>query len=177
LTPPPINLRQITAATLPELQELYNASSKYFLRHSGQPARPEQAAVDYSHLLEAGDRVLLGIWWERDNLVGCFDLRFGFPCPEVVWFGALILCDQLPTARTDLETWSVRILEEWLRIGTDIDEIRLAIMVSDQQRVRFWTQLGYTATPRSHRHEIDGKRQRFVIYSKRILSAGRHHHE
>lgn len=168
MTPPPISLRQITADTLPELQELYDASSEYFLRHSGQPARPEQAAINYSHVLDVGDRVLLGIWWEHDNLVGCFDLRFGHPSPDVVWFGALILRDQLPAERTELDTWSVRILEEWLRIGTDIDEVRLALIVSDHQRVRFWSQMGYTATRQSHRREIDGKRQRFVVYSKQI---------
>jgi len=168
VTPPPITLRQITAETLPALQDLYEASDEYFLRHSGTPARPEQAAFAYENVLESGDRVLLGIWWERDALVGCFDLRFGHPEPGVVWFGALILRDELPTDRLELETWAVRILEEWLSVGTDTTEIRLALLVSDHDQVRFWTQMGYTATRQSYRHEIDGKRQRFVVYGKRI---------
>ncbi len=168
MTPPPITLRQITAVTLPTLQQLYEASSDYFLRHSGAIARPEQAAINYKNVLTSGDRILLGIWWERDNLVGCFDLRFGHPSPDVVWFGALILSDHLPGERTELESWSVRILEEWLRLGTDIDEIRLALLISDHHQVWFWTQMGYTPTHQSYRHEIDGKRQRFVVYSKQI---------
>jgi len=102
------------------------------------------------------------------SLVGCFDLRFGHPEPGVVWFGALILRDELPTDRLELETWAVRILEEWLSVGTDTTEIRLALLVSDHDQVRFWTQMGYTATRQSYRHEIDGKRQRFVVYGKRI---------
>lgn len=170
MTTPPLTLRQITADTLPALQELYHASSEYFLRHSGQLARHEQAAIVYNQVLEGGDRVLLGIWWEQETLVGCFDLRFGHPSPNIVWFGALILRDQPPTEHVELETWSVRILEEWLRIGTNTDEIRLALMVSDYQRVSFWSQMGYTSTNQSHRREIDGKRQRFVIYKKQIPS-------
>ena len=153
---------------LAELQELYNTSIEYFLRHSGQPARPEQAAIDYSHVLDSGDRVLLGIWWERDFLIGCFDLRFGHPMPTVVWFGALILCDQYASYHTELDTWAVRILEEWLRTSTDFNEVRLALMVSDHLRVRFWSLMGYTATRQSHRYEIDGKHQRFVVYSKQV---------
>ncbi len=168
MTPPPITLRQISAETLPALQELYEASSDYFRQHSGASARPEQAAFDYGNVLESGDRVLLGIWWERESLVGCFHLRFDHPAPNIVWFGALILRDELPTDRLELETWAVRILEEWLRIGTETTEIRQALLVSDHQEVRFWTQMGYTATRQSHRHEIDGKRQRFVVYSKQL---------
>jgi hypothetical protein len=172
--PPPITLRQITAETLPALQALYEASDEYFLRHSGAPARPEQAAFAYGNVLESGDRALLGIWWEREALAGCFDLRFDHPAPHIVWFGALILRDQLPAERLELETWAVRILEEWLRTGAGAHEIRLALPVSDHVQVRFWTQMGYTATRQSHRYEIGGKRQRFVVYSKRILRAARY---
>ena len=160
MTPPPITLRQITATTLPALQDLYEASDEYFLQHSGAPARPEQAAFAYENVLESGNRALLGIWWERETLVGCFDLRFDHPAPNIVWFGALILRDQLPTERLELETWAVRILEEWLRVGTATTEIRLALPVSDYEQVRFWTQMGYTATRQSYRYEIGGKRQR-----------------
>ena len=168
-SPPPITLRQITAETLPALQELYDASNDYFLQHSGAVARPEQAAFAYGNVLESGDRALLGIWWERESLVGCFDLRFGHPAPNIVWFGALILRDELPLDNPELETWAVRILEEWLRIGTETTEIRQALLVSDHDQVRFWTQMGYTATRQSHRCEIGGKRQRFVVYSKQVL--------
>lgn len=168
MPPPPITLRQISADTLPSLQELYEASDGYFLRHAGTPARPEQAAFAYENVLESGDRALLGIWWERETLVGCFDLRFDHPAPNIVWFGALILRDELPTERLTLETWAERILEEWLRLSTETIEIRLALPVSDLEQVRFWTQMGYSATRQSTRHEIGGKRQRFVVYSKQI---------
>ena len=113
---PPITLKQIDADALPYLQALYEASLGYFRHHGGAPARPEQAAIDYQNVLESGDRVLLGIWWEAMGtshkvLVGCFDLRFDHPHPGVIWFGALILADTLPTGRIELHTWSVRILD------------------------------------------------------------------
>ncbi|MCO6451374.1 MAG: hypothetical protein J5I90_11360 [Caldilineales bacterium] len=169
--PPLLTLRQVNADTLPALQELYDSSPSYFIKHSGATARPEQAAIDYQFVLERGDRVLLGLWWERESLVGCFDLRFDHPSPGVVWFGALILSDEIKEERADIERWAVRILEEYLRIGTDSREIRLALLLSDRERVRFWTAMGFTSTPEGLRQPIAGKQQRFVIYSKPIVRA------
>ena len=175
--PPPITLRSFTADTLPALQALYDASTGYFYSHGGGPARPEQAAFAYQHVLESGDRVLLGVWWEREMVIGCFDLRFDHtdvtvrPHPGVVWFGAFILRDELPADREEIETWALRILEEWLRIGTEMREMRLALLVSDHDRVRFWTKMGYQATPTAYRQVIAGGIERFVIYRKPILNS------
>ena len=170
MTPPapPITLRQITVDDLPELQSFYEASGRYFLSHGGGPPRPEQAAFTYEQALESGDRALLGIWWEYEIMVGCFDLRFDHPLPGIVWFGALILRDALPAPHDILESWSVRILEEWLHIGTEMAEVRLAVLLSDRERVRFWTDMGYQPTQQIVRQIIGGKSQRFAIYHKEI---------
>ena len=158
------------ADTLPALQALYEASNGYFQSHSGAAARPEEAAFTFSDVVEAGDRVLLGIWWQRETLIGCFDLRFDHPTPGVVWFGALVLCDELPAGREEMESWAVRILEEYLRIGTATQEIRLSLLVSDRPAVRFWTELGYAPGAGAVRHLIGGKSQRFITYRKPIAS-------
>lgn len=169
---PPITLRQIDADALPQLQALYDASQGYFRRHSGAAARPEQAAFDYQNVLTAGDRILLGILWEREQMVGCFDLRLDHPAPGVVWFGALIFADDLPAGRDELRTWSVRILEAWLRIAQLGGEIRLALLVSDREGVRFWTELGYTATGQALRQPVGGKQERFILYRKNLPPLG-----
>lgn len=166
MSAPPITLRQIDADALPQLQALYEASQGYFQRHSGMAARPEQAAFDYRHVLDSGDRVLLGILWEREQMVGCFDLRLDHPEAGIVWFGALIVADALPAPRDELRTWSVRILEEWLRITQLAREIRLALLVSDRDSVRFWAELGYTASGQGLRQAIGTKQERFIIYQK-----------
>ncbi len=166
---PPITLKQVDAGALPELQLLYDSSRGYFLRHSGAPARPEQAAIDYQHVLSSGDRLLLAILWQRERrIVGCFDLRLDHPEPGVVWFGALVLADELPTEGDDLQVWAVRILEEWLHLAELGHEIRLALLVSDREAVRFWSKLGYAATSQSLRQPVASKQQRFVIYHKKI---------
>ncbi|RME49632.1 MAG: hypothetical protein D6791_00225 [Chloroflexi bacterium] len=167
--PPPITLRQINADLLPDLQALYERSTGYFLRYGGAPARPEQAALDYQHVLESGNRVLLGIWWEGEMMVGCIDMRLDHPAAGVAWLGAVILQDELPGPRTDIETWALRILEEWLRIATPVSEIRLAVLVSDRQRVRFWHSQGYTATPESLRQWVGERQERLVIYRKTLI--------
>ncbi len=165
---PPLTLVQITADSLPALQALFEASSAYFQRHGGGPARPEQAALTYGEVLSLGDRVLLGIWWQRQTLIGCFDLRFDHPEPGVIWFGALILADELPSAREEIQDWSVRILEEYLRIGTGAREIRLSLPASERPAIRFWSDLGYSPGADAVRHPIGGKSQRFITYHKTI---------
>ncbi|NOZ51411.1 MAG: hypothetical protein GXP37_15405 [Chloroflexi bacterium] len=166
--PPPIILSQITADTLPALQSLYEASERYFVRYGGGPARPEMAAFTYSDVLDQEDRALLGVWWQHETMVGCFDLRFHHPTSGIVWFGALILADEPPLPRDELASWCVRILEEWLRIGTDMQEIRLALPSAGRDDIRFWQQQGYLALPKAVRHLVGGKQQRFVIYHKAI---------
>ncbi len=166
--PPPISLRQIRAESLPLLQMLYEKSEGYFMAHSGSPATPDQAAMDYKNVLDSGDRVLLGIWWEAITLVGSFDLRFHHPAHGVVWFGALILSDRLPDLSDGIEAWSVRILEEWLRIGTDMAEIRTAVLLSNRERVLFWTDMAFQPTPQGIRQMIGDRNQRFAVYVKPI---------
>jgi len=165
---PPITLRQLNAEDLTALQRLYEASAGYFLTHRGAPAPPEQAAVTYADVLERGDRVLLGIYWQGEGPVGCFDLRLDHPVAGVTWFGALILADDLPAPREEIAAWAARILEEWLRIATAATEIRLAVPAQDRQEVRLWTGQGYQATTEGLRQWIAGSQQRFLIFRKQI---------
>lgn len=169
---PAITLRQINADHLPALQNLYEASSHYFRRYSGGPARPEQAALTYHDVLEREDRVLLGVWWQNEEMVGCLDVRFHHPAAGIIWFGALILADEPSLDRTELASWTVRIFEEWLRIGTDIREIRLALPSSARDEIRFWRQQGYQVMPEAVRQEVAGEPERFLIYHKIIERKG-----
>ena len=166
MSAPPITLRQIDADGLPALQELYEASEGYFLRHSGAPARPEQAALTYRDVLEWGDRALLGIWWDREMLIGCLDIRFDHPAPGIAWLGALILRDDLPASREEIGAWAVRILEEWLRTSTPIREMRLAAPASARDETRFWVRLGYRPLPETIRRAIGKKRERLIVYGR-----------
>ncbi|MBX7236143.1 MAG: hypothetical protein K1X65_17300 [Caldilineales bacterium] len=168
---PPITLRQIDADALPQLQALYESSRDYFMRHSGAAARPDQAALDYQNVLAGGERVLLGIYWQREQMVGCFDLRLDHPEPGVIWFGALILADAPPAPRHELREWSLRILEEWLRLTQLGHEMRLALLVSDRENVRFWSGQGFAATGQALRQPIGTKQERLIIYHKAIAAS------
>ncbi|NOX60958.1 MAG: hypothetical protein GXP42_03285 [Chloroflexi bacterium] len=168
MAPPPITLKQIDADGLPALQALYEASADYFIRHSGAAARPEQAALTYRDVLEWGDRVLLGVWWERESLIGCLDVRFDHPAAGIAWLGALILRDELPAPREEIGAWSVRILEEWLRTATPIREVRLAAPASAREEARFWVQLGYRPLPETIRQPIGPRRERLIVFTRKL---------
>ncbi len=168
---PPILLKPITSDHLAELQAMYEASQGYFRTFSGEPASPLQAANDYHQLLESDDRAILAIWWEDEEdatLIGSLDFRFHHPVEGVLWLGALILRDQLPTDRDHIGHWALRILEEWLRIATDITEIRTAVPFTALWHVRFLQKAGYTLTPELLRLPIQGKYIRFGVYRRMI---------
>lgn len=163
---PPITLAPITTEHLPDLQTMYEASQRYFLTFTGQPAPPIQAANDYHQLLEMEDRAIMAIWWEESEIIGSLDFRFHHPVEGVLWLGALILRDELPGDRDAIGLWAMRILEEWLRIATDIREIRLAVPFTAVDDVRFWKMAGYELTPELLRQEVGGKFIRFGVFRK-----------
>lgn len=174
---PPITLRQLSADDLPTLQDLFERSQGYFVRYAGGPARPEMAALIYTDVLRADDRVLVGVWWQREMLIGCLDVRFHHPAPDVLWFGALILADELPLPREELAGWALRIFEAWLGLGTSMCEVRTAVAASDREAIRFWHDQDYEPQPEALRRLVAGKQQRFVIFRKELVrqaKAGAH---
>ncbi|HID35315.1 MAG TPA: hypothetical protein EYP25_12265 [Anaerolineae bacterium] len=165
---PPILLKPITTEALPDLQAMYEASPGYFATFTGEPASPLQAANDYHQLLDSDDRAIMAIWWEEERIIGSLDFRFHHPEEGVLWLGALILQDELPAERTEIGVWTLRILEEWLRIATDIHEIRTAVPFKAAAYVRFWQEAGYELTPELLRLPIRGKRIRFGVFRRSI---------
>ena len=168
MTPPPILLKPVTTEMLADLQSMYEASDSYFLAFTGQPAPPIQAANDYNQLLESNDRAIMAIWWEEEMLIGSVDFRFHHPTEGVVWLGALILQDETPGDRTEIGEWAIKILEEWLRIATQMTELRTATPLNVTELVRFWQNLGFKLTPELLRQPIAGKYIRFGVFQKRI---------
>jgi len=166
--PPPILLKPITTDRLAELQAMYEASSVYFLTFSGQPVLPIQAANDYNQLLESDDRAIMAIWWNNETIIGSLDFRFHHPTADALWLGALILRDDAPEQQEEIGRWALKILQEWLRIATDITEIRTAVPLNAANYVRFWKEQGYELTPELLRQAIAGKYIRFGIFRKTI---------
>ncbi len=165
---PPILLKPITTEHLPELQAMYEASDGYFMTFAGESASPLQAANDYHQLLDSDDRAIMAIWWEGEAIIGSLDFRFHHPQEGVLWLGALILRDELPADRMEIGRWAVRILEEWLRIATDITEIRTAVPFTAVDYVRLWESLGFELTPELLRMPIRGKYLRFGVFRRSI---------
>jgi hypothetical protein len=167
-SPPPLLLKPITTEMLADLQSMYEASDDYFITFTGQPVHPMQAANDYNQLLESNDRAIMAIWWEDESIIGSLDFRFHHPTDGVLWLGALILQDETPGDRGEIGEWAIKILEEWLRIATDMTEIRTAAPLTAADAIRFWQHLGFELMPELLRQPIAGKYIRFGIYHKII---------
>lgn len=167
-SPPPILLKPLATEMLADVQAMYEASASYFLTFTGQPVPHIQAANDYNQLLESDDRAIMAIWWEDERVIGSLDFRFHHPVENVLWLGALIVQDEPPADRDEIERWSMKILEEWLRIATDITEIRTAVPLKATKLVRFWREMGYELTPELLRQPVAGKYLRFGIFRKLI---------
>ncbi len=167
-SPPPILLKPLVTEMLADVQAMYEASASYFLTFTGHPVLPIQAANDYNQLLESDDRAIMAIWWEDERIIGSLDFRFHHPVENVLWVGALIVQDETPIDRSEIGRWAMRILEEWLRIATEITEIRTAVPLKATDLVRFWQELGYELTPELLRQPVAGKYLRFGIFRKLI---------
>jgi hypothetical protein len=161
----PILLKPLTTEMLADLQAMYEASPRYFITFTGSPVSPIQAANDYNQLLESDDRAIMGIFWQNEQLIGSLDFRFQHPAEGILWLGALILQEELPAPQDEIGQLALKILAEWLRIATDLTEIRTAVPLNAIDRVRFWQQAGFRLTPELLRQPIADKQIRFGIFS------------
>jgi len=173
MAPPPIILKPITTERLADLQEMYEASDQYFHTFTGDKVLPIQAANDYAQLIESDDRAIMAIWWKEESIIGSLDFRFNHPDENVLWLGAMILRDELPGDRPAIAEWSIKILMEWLRIATDIEEIRTAVPLTAPELVYFWKQMDFILTPELLRQKIANKSIRFGVYTKTIDHSSR----
>lgn len=123
----------------------------------------EQAEHDLNQAAREDGRFLLGIVLQED-IIGVIDLRLAIPGPYDVSIGLILLAE--PQRRQGLGSWSLRILEEWLRRATPTEALLAGVPAHDYAAQAFFSHLGFHFTGQATRIVTGEHRTRQVVLRK-----------
>ena len=88
-------------------------------------------------------KVVLGIFTDKDQLVGVFDLIKSYSGPRTLSLG-LMLIDTSSRGK-GVGNKAYKLLEEWV-ITQQFDKVRLGVLFGNEIGLRFWKNMGYIRT-------------------------------
>jgi len=160
------NLRPLTAADIPALQQVYDACPGVFARLLGQPAAPNQAASDFQQAQKTPGRFQFGISVEG-KLVGLVDCKLDSDRAGVAHLGLLLLAP--PYDDPEIAALALRILTTWLTGAFGVRRLEADVLAHDPGAIRFWTGEGFTFTGEQYRRHLPGYAPRFLVLAKDLL--------
>lgn len=128
------------------LQNLFNATSDYYVAVTGKPAASNEAENEFTELpsgVDRADQFIFGFYL-GDELIGAAGLLRGFRVANKVMLGLLLIAEKHQgngygsRAYTELE----KIIFTW----AGCDTVRLGVIETNTQAFPFWRKLGFSET-------------------------------
>ncbi len=139
---PRYEVRILTTADLPTLQDLLERCADFHLLVLGQPPQPGDAAALLENRppnISPDDKTVLGIF-SPGGLIAVLDLARNYPQPGIWWIG-LLLIDSFQRGNglgrriyAAFETWAHQ---------HGAREIRLGVVERNEKALRLWKSLGF----------------------------------
>ena len=129
-----------------DLQTVLEAAPRYAFNVSGGVQPPAAAENVFSSLpdgFSSANKFVYGI--ELDSmLIGCMDLLRGYPKPDTVMLGLLLLQESHQGKGFGRESFFMmeNLLQEW----PEIKKIRICVVESNGEVLGFWKKLGFADT-------------------------------
>lgn len=172
-SPPRVSLRPLSAEDVAAVQAVFEATPDYFAQLTGEPPAGHEAQRTFDSLAGQPGRLWLGLFVPDEaglpDLIGLLDLRLGFPEPQTVTLGLLLVCEA--RQRQGLGSQAYRLLEGWLR-QQDFDLVELHVAGQAFGAQQFWRQLGFEFSGQQQRVALGRKSVRLLAMSKRLAPAG-----
>ncbi|WP_423225644.1 GNAT family N-acetyltransferase [Candidatus Amarolinea aalborgensis] len=165
----PVSLRPLGADDVIAVQAVYEATPGYFELMTGAPAPAYEAQREFDNLARQPGRLWLGLFVPDEaglpDLIGLLDLRLGFPEPQIVTLGLLLVCEA--RQRQGFGSQAYRLIEGWLRQqGFSAVELHVAGQAFGVQQ--FWRRLGFEFTGQQRRVALGRKSVRLLALSKSL---------
>jgi RimJ/RimL family protein N-acetyltransferase len=159
------NLRQLIDSDVPALQAAYEAAEAAFVRYSGRPAGPDQAAVDFVQALTEPERYQFGVFMEGE-LIGMLDCKLNPDVEKLANIGFLLLTP--PYDDPAIAGLALRILSRWLAERFGVDRLETGVPAHVPEEIAFWQQQGFDFTGQQYRRELGEFAPRFLVMGKDI---------
>jgi ribosomal protein S18 acetylase RimI-like enzyme len=147
--PAAVALREVAGdpEELRALQRVIESDEDYALRVTGHPPGPADALSTLLVVPEGtspDDKVVFGVW-VNDELVGILDLLLGYPDPETVFVGLLLIDRSRQGQGIGAAAWQAlerQMLPRWPWVR----RLRLGVVRTNEQVLGFWRRLGFVET-------------------------------
>jgi RimJ/RimL family protein N-acetyltransferase len=159
------NLRLLIDSDVPALQTAYEAAETVFVRYSGRPAGPEQAATDFVQALTEPERYQFGIF-VAGALIGMLDCKLDPEVERQAHIGFLLLTP--PYDDPAIGGLALRILARWLVERFGVNRLETSVPAHVPEEIAFWQQEGFDFTGGQYRRELGEFAPRFLVMDKAI---------
>ena len=162
----PLTLRELDAGDEDLLQALLESDPDYTVRVTGYPPGPSDALsllVMRPESVPESHKVVLG-GFEGEELVAVVDLLRGYPAPEFVFIG-LLLVDGA-RQRSGLGAAAMIATERYAAQWPEVRRFRLAVVDTNAAVLGFWRHLGFEPTGESRPYRYDHLESTTRLYER-----------
>ena len=161
-----LTLRELDEGDEGVLQALLESDPGYSERVTGYPPGPSDAlsllmmrpeSVPESH------KVVLGLF-ERDELVAVVDLLRGYPTPEYVFVGLLLVAGTRQGQGVGAAAMAAA--ERYAGKWPEVRRFRLAVVDTNAPVLGFWLRLGFEATGETRPYRYDHLESTTRLYER-----------
>jgi GNAT superfamily N-acetyltransferase len=161
--------RPLSREDLPAIEDLLDAGRDFLELVSGTVDIAAEAESFLSELPPGktiSDKLSLGIEREPGRLVGVLDLIQGYPARDIWWIGLLLM---RPDQRGQgLGEQVLNGVERYAEIHT-AQELRLGVVETNPDGLRFWQRMGFTEIDRRPPTRF-GEREQIILVMRKGLS-------
>lgn len=160
-------LRPLTDADIPALQQVYNALPEAFRLLIGRPAPPDQAARDFRQATATPGRYQFGILIQG-RMSGVVDCKLDDDVEGQAYIGMLLLTP--PYNDPAVAGLVLRILGRWLAAAFGVRRLETGAVAHDPVGIAFWRSQGFEFTGEQYRRDLPDYHPRFLILAKDIAA-------
>ena len=165
-----VQLKQLSLADAPELQQVFKAAPAYWLRINGKPPGNLAAEETFRALPDGkshDDKFVLGIFL-GEEIIGCADLVRGYPNPESTMLGLLLLRET--HQHMGLGRASYVAIENFVQSWKQIARMRIGVIAVNDVVLPFWKKLGFVETGLRRPYHEGAVVSETIVLEKPLLS-------
>ncbi len=166
-----IRILKQTPEDLVSLQRVLESAPDYSYRTTGGLPGQADAQAVFTMLPEGrtyDNKFVYGIFWNTE-MVGCIDVIRGYPDKNSAWIGLLLLSERHQHKKFGGQAY--KLLESQIRMWTEISDIQLAVVSTNDIVMPFWRKLGFTETGRRTPYQVNQVKADSIVMRKSFAPA------
>lgn len=160
-------IQTITVSNFACAMEVYHSNQAFFLLTEGKEATYEDCIKDIEAIPPHFDRehkIYVSLW-DKGSIIGVLDLLTGFPTPQGLWIGLLLIHGERHGNQ-----YGRRIVTAVLDAAkiAGYEYVQLGVIDNNQKGIRFWHKQGFTQIRTTKMERDNANPLSVVVMEKRL---------